>query len=304
MSMRTFQTPTRNYVFENRGIHSAVAVRGNPDLEAQTNIAYQAAVQHLFSKDVTGQFSVFFRDIYGLITVRPSLDEFGNQVSVYSNDDYASARGFEASLIKSFSHKFSAEVNYTYQLATGVASDPQQGLQAINGARLYLPISERPLRWDQRTTLSLQSVVRDPGKWGLRILWTYGSGLPFTPTFRNDRKPDPALENSRRLPANTALTIDGDKYFRIWGQDVTLFVDARNVLNARNIENVTFPTFPNPNVGEVGDEYLIYFTETGRAGGEYLFDTDGDGVLDWVPVRDPRVFQEGRNVRMGVSVSF
>ena len=57
-------------MFENRGIAASVAVRGNPDLEPETNIAYQAGVQHLFSRDISGQFSVFFKDIYGLITVR------------------------------------------------------------------------------------------------------------------------------------------------------------------------------------------------------------------------------------------
>ena len=147
-------------------------------------------------------------------------------------------------------------------------------------------------------------MVRDPGRWGFRFLWQYGSGFPFTPTFRNDRKPDPALDNSRRLPSNSILTVDGDKYFRVWGQNVTLFFDARNVLGAKNINNLSYPVFPNPFVGQSGDEYQIYFTETGRAGGAYLQDTNGDNFLDWVPVHDPRVFQEGRSVRMGVSVTF
>jgi outer membrane receptor protein involved in Fe transport len=300
----TYQTPGRNYVFENRGLSSTVAIRGNPDLEPETNIAYQAAVQHLFTRDLSGQFAVFFKDIYGLIATRATSDQYGNQISVYVNQDYASARGFEASLTKAFSHKFSAEVNYTYQIATGVASDPRQAQQFITGAGLYLPISEQPLDWDQRNTLTLQGVVRDPGRWGFRFLWQYGSGFPFTPAFRNDRKPDPILNNSRRQPSNSTLTVDGDKYFRVWGQNVTLFFDARNVLGAKDINQLSFGTFPNPYVGQSGDEYTIYYTETGRAGGAYLQDVNGDNVLDWVPLNDPRVFQEGRSVRMGLSITF
>ncbi len=300
----TYQTPSRNFVFENRGISSSVAVRGNPDLAPETNIQYQASMQHLFSRDVSGQFSVFFKDIYGLITVRQEADEAGNPVSSYRNGDYASSRGFEASIIKSFSHKFSTEVNYTYSLATGVASDPNSAQQFYNGGRLYLPISEKPLEWDQRHTVSVQAVVRDPGRWGMRMLWTYGSGFPFTPAFRNDRRPDPALDNSRRLPSQARLTLDGDKYYKVWGQNVTLFFDARNVLDAKNINNLTLGGGGNPNVNTAGDDYTIYYTETGRAGGAYLQDINGDSVLDWVPVRDPRVFDEGRNVRMGVSITF
>jgi outer membrane receptor protein involved in Fe transport len=300
----TFQTPARQYIFENRGVQSSVGVRGNPDLEPETNISYQAGVQHLFSRDISGQFSVFFKDIYGLITVRQERDEFGNLVNVYFNGDYASSRGFETSLIKSFSHKFSAEVNYTFQLATGVASDPNTALQFFNGGRLYLPIAEQSLDWDQRHTLSVQTVVRDPGKWGFRMLWLYGSGFPFTPSFRNDRRPDPALDNSRRLPSVARLTVDGDKYYKVWGQNVTLFFDARNVLNSKNIANLGGLNGLNPYVNGAGDDYLIYFTETGRSGGAYLQDVNGDNLLDWVPVRDPRVYEEGRSVRLGASVTF
>ena len=300
----TYQTPGRSFIFENRGISSSVAVLGNPDLLPETNIAYEAGVQHLFTKDISGQFGVFFKDIYNLIKVDQRRGIATPTERYYTNGDYASARGFEASLLKSFSHKFSADVNYTYSIATGVASDPRNALQFFNGGRLYLPISEQPLDWDQRHTLSITSTIRDPGKWGLRMLWTYGSGFPFTPKFRNDRKPDPAFENSRRLPSQARLTLDGDKFYKIWGQNVQLFLDARNLLDATNIQALSFGSFSPYVNGALADDYTIYYTETGRAGGAYLQDTNGDNVLDWVPLHDPRVFEEGRNVRMGVMLSF
>jgi len=299
----TYQTPARSFIFENRGISSTVGVKGNPDLEPETNISYQAGVQHIFTKDISGKFGVFFKDIYGLITVRQERDEAGNLVNVFFNGDYASARGFEASLNKSFSHKFSSELNYTYSIASGVASDPNTALQFFNGGRLYLPISEQPLDWDQRHTVSIVSTIREPGRWGLRMLWSYGSGFPFTPAFRNDRRPDPVLTNSRRQPSLARLTLDGDKFYKIWGQNMTLFVDARNILDATNITAIS-PGVRSPFVNTAGDDYRIYYTETGRAGGAYLQDVNGDNVLDWVPVHDPRVFEEGRNVRMGISVTF
>ncbi|HEY2955959.1 MAG TPA: TonB-dependent receptor [Candidatus Eisenbacteria bacterium] len=300
----TYQNPSFINVFQARGQTTALLVQGNPDLEPETNVAYQAAVQHLFSRDVSGQFAVFFRDIYGLVTTRQKTLPSGDVVNYFFNGDYASSRGFEASIIKSFSHKFSAEVNYTYSLATGVASDPNSALQFFNGGQLYLPISEQALDWDQRNTLSLQSVVREPGRWGFRILWQYGSGFPFTPRFLNDRRPDPALNNSRRLPSSSRLTIDGDKFYKIWGQNVNLFFDARNVLNATNIAALSQSAFPNQNINRSGDDYLIYYTETGRAGGAFQQDINGDGIDDWIPLHDPRVFEEGRNVRLGVSVTF
>jgi TonB-dependent receptor-like protein/carboxypeptidase-like protein len=300
-----YQIPNRDFLFENRGSQATVPIRGNPNLEAQTNIEYQAAVQHLFSRDVAGQFAVFFRDIYGLINTRQVRDPATNLlVNTYVNEDYASARGFEASVTKRLSHRFATDLNYTYSIATGVASNPNDGLQFANGTQLYLPISEQPLIWDQRHTLSASLVMRDPGRWGGSLLWTFGSGLPYTPAFRDDRKPDPMLTNSRRLPSQSTLSIMVDKFFRVWAQRVTLFADARNVLNAKNISSLTFGGFPNPFINQVGDEYLIYYTETGRPGGAYLKDTNGDGKEDWVPLHDPRVWQEGRSIRVGVGMSF
>ena len=128
----TYQTPEHRYIFENRGVGTSVGTRGNPDLEPETDVSYQAGMQHLFSRDVSGQFGLFFRDIYGLISVQQERDEFGNLVNVFVNKDYASSRGFEASLLKSFSHKFSAEINYTFSIASGVASDPNDALQFFN----------------------------------------------------------------------------------------------------------------------------------------------------------------------------
>jgi outer membrane receptor protein involved in Fe transport len=301
----TYQTVTSAALFENRGLASSVGTQGNPDLEPETDVSYQAALQHAFTRDLYGQFSVFFRDIYGLLTVRPERDAAGNQVSVWSNGDYASTRGFELSLARGFSHHFSSDVAYTYSVATGVASDPAQAQQFVNGGKLYLPISERALRWDQRHSLSWQAALRYPGEWGMHVQWSYSSGLPFTPQFRNDRRQDPKLENSRRLPTASRLGLSGDRYLKLWGQDLTLFVDARNVFDARNIAGLSWGDGFNPNVNlSGGDDYAIYYTETGRAGGAYLQDTNGDHVLDWVPLHDPRVFEEGRNVRLGLAMRF
>ena len=46
----TYQTPARNFMFENRGIASRSASAATPTSSPRPNIAYQAGVQHLFSQ--------------------------------------------------------------------------------------------------------------------------------------------------------------------------------------------------------------------------------------------------------------
>ena len=76
------------------------------------------------------------------------------------------------------------------------------------------------------------------------------------------------------------------------------------MLNAHTIVNLSPADFPPPPQFN-NLNYQIYYTETGKAGGAYLGeDTNEDGVQDWVPLHDPRVFGEGRSVRVGAKVKF
>jgi outer membrane receptor for ferrienterochelin and colicin len=301
---RYFQIPDRIYIFENRGI--LASVRGNPDLDAETTISYQFGIQHVFTPTVVGQFAVYFKDIFGLLTTRQlTAPGTPDVVWTYVNQDYASSRGFEASLTKRFSHNFSAEVAYTFGYATGVASDEEETLRSSEEL-LYLPISEQPLDWDQRHSLNTTLYISDPGNWSASFVWRYGSGFPFTPRQRLQKTIDPKDRNTGRLPSTSTLDVQGDKFYKIWGQEFTFFLQARNLLDAKNIRDLEPSNWPaGLSSSEDLIDYLAYYTETGQAGGAFLSDDrDGDGLADWEPLNDPRVYHEGRVVRVGVGVTF
>ena len=108
---------------------------------------------------------------------------------MFPSEDYASSRGFEASLVKRFSHKFSGEINYTYSIATGVASDPNQGLQFANGNK-SITIPQLDMTWDAGAlTLSGTGVDHNGPDWRLPFGHKHGKGqvmaiinlLPPTP---------------------------------------------------------------------------------------------------------------------------
>jgi outer membrane receptor for ferrienterochelin and colicin len=299
---RFYQFPDRQYLYNNRTVTDN-RIRGNPNLSNETTVAYQAAIQHLFSESVKGQFSVYYKDIFGLLSVESvRAESSANLVDQYVNRDYASSRGFEMSLTRQFAGGFTGELAYTFGVATGVASDPN----ANNEQNFrYLPISEQPLDWDKRHTFDASFSVADPtGNWSLGVTWSFGTGFPYTPQARDTRDIEPEVVNSRRLPSDTNLDIQGERHYHVWGQPFKVFVQANNLLDTRNINTLEpnlFPLAP----GLDGDEYIVYFSETGNAGGAYLGeDLDGDGGEDWVPVHDPRVFAEGRNIRLGVSLNF
>jgi outer membrane receptor for ferrienterochelin and colicin len=300
---RLFQVPDRLYLYQGRNI--SAQARGNPNLDPQTTIAYQLGVQHLFSKEIYGQFGVYFKDIFGLLTtVNEEVPGFAVTVPTYVNGDYASSRGLEMTLIKRHSHGFSGELNYTYGNSTGTASDPNRALASSGNLRdQYKPTAEQPLDWDQRHSISATLRLGNEKDWAASFVYQFGTGFPYTPQQRDQRQIDPATVNASRLPSTSTLSVQAERFFRVWGQSVTFYLQGTNLLDAKNITELQPSLWPNNQVN--ADSYIVYYTETGRAGGAFLTqDLNGDGKEDWFPVDDPRVFQQGRVIRVGAGVQF
>lgn len=299
---RYYQYPERYQLYENRAAIDGRPI-GNPDLEPETTVAYQAALQHVFGSAVRGQFAVYYQDVFGLIDQRLiTLPNSAAEVPRYENEAYASSRGFEISLTRSFSAGLTGQLSYTYGVATGIASDPSSATSL--GLR-YVPISEQPLDWDRRHGFGAAFSLVDPrGRWSVGGTWQIQSGFPYTPRERSTRDVEPEVVNSRRLPATMTLNLSASRHFSVWGRELRAFVRADNVLDSRSIVALTGVT-PLPSPAFDPDHYVVYYTETGNVGGAYLAaDRDGDGQEDWIPLNDPTTLGEGRSVRVGIGMVF
>ncbi|MEZ4653092.1 MAG: TonB-dependent receptor [Candidatus Eisenbacteria bacterium] len=173
---RFYQIPERQYLFDNRGVLDG-RTQGNPNLTNETTVSYQAGIQHLFSDLVAGQFSVYYKDIFGLLTTEQRAS-FGNvsNVTSYVNKDYASARGFEATL---------SVVSRT--------TSPASSTTDSGSPRASLPI---PTRSPSRTSRTCRSPSR---------LWTRTCGTPSGST-RPSRSPAPGAPPSSGNTRAASLT--------------------------------------------------------------------------------------------------
>ena len=300
---RFTQWPSHTRLFRTQESVGALGTLGNPNLEPELTVSYQAGVSHQFTDDIAGNFTVFNKDIYGLVSSSQVTDDStGIQSFRFTNKTYASSRGLEVSLEKRLTRRLGFEVYYTYAFADGVASDADFGRSA--DGLTHLPTEELPLNWDQRHTFNVTMRLRDRNKWGATMIYSFGSGLPWTPFDRFARLQPPEAENSRRLEPSHKLSVQGRKQFNVYGRELTLFFEGRNLLDS----DVLLPGQTAPGVFPLmlfsQMDNGSYLTETGQYGGAFLQDINDDGLDEFNPVFDPTIWETHRIWRLGLGFEF
>jgi outer membrane cobalamin receptor len=268
-------------------------VVGYSGLEPEVTTSYQFGAEHQFSQNLAMDVTGFYRDIFGLLATEgstPFESQPGKEIFYYVNKDYASVRGVEFKLTKRFANYFMGNFSYTWLQATGVSSDENQGAQADALGLPRQPLKEIPLNWDERHSVSGFLFVSDPGNWEVTFDYNYGSGTPYTPSVLGQKEIQPEDVNSGKRPSHQVLNIRGTKKYTLYGQEFSLFFEAHNVFDKKNL-------------GGLGAYGAEYYTMTGSLGGAYVETApDGSEVLE--PLNDPSVFQEGRSISVGISVDW
>lgn len=158
------------------------------------------------------------------------------------NSDFAVIKGVTLSLNQRDPSGFYAGADYTFQIANGTASDPYAYMNAVSGGS-DPEVQLLSLAWDQRHTVNLVGGY-NTSFWGVNVVGSYGSGLPYTPRASVDITS--LLENSDIKPATFNVDVRGFYRVSVAGFNPEFFVRITNLLDRLN---------------EVG-----VYNDTGRAG--------------------------------------
>jgi outer membrane receptor protein involved in Fe transport len=248
-------------------------VYGNPDLKPQSTVMYEIGFRQEFFDNLVVDATGFYRDIRNWITSSP-LIETRNLVSysMYINKDYSNVKGITLTVNKRLSDLWGFDLNYTYQVAEGTNSTPEDAFNAQrdnNAPTLYLT----PLNWDQRHLVNA-SLYLGESDWGASLTARYGTGLPYTPSITQyiaDRGITSGLQqNSLRKPAQFTLDLKLNKTFDVAGVNVNAFLTVFNLLDNRVVvkvfDDTGLPDYtteaqnvgPDPNRPNTVAEYLRY----------------------------------------------
>ncbi|MBI3580096.1 MAG: TonB-dependent receptor [Ignavibacteriales bacterium] len=280
-----FQFPLFDYLYS--GINPAQlrggaknVLAGNPDLEPERTISWEAGFKHGINENVVASITYFKKNFTNQIDAK-TLIPFDSKAAgdygfaSYVNNAEATATGIEFVLSRERDEKLSGSASYTYMLTEGVSDYVNQ---QINLAQWGFPLVAKPypLSWDQRHALKLDAEFQLIGGIQSNLVALYNSPHPYTyyPT-RDGFKPADTTKaftpNNERMENVVIVNLKLTKQFEFGDQNkykLTVFADGRNILNSKNIR---------------------WVDSNGRVGGE---------------LSDPSAYYDFRRVRVGVKFEF
>jgi len=248
-----FEVPPFQYLYNNPNFRIPLSgdfpalignTIGNADLKPQETTMYEIGLQQEIMPNLGINVTAYYKDIRNLLGVELFVKNNFKKFAEYINTDYGAVTGLTISLDKRFSDGLGASVDYTYQVAKGNESDPND---AFNKAQASPPIEANtqlvPLAWDRRNSLNFTVTAGIPNDIIGSLVGQLGTGLPYTPSFQNQRT---GLENSANMPTFFNVDLYVTKYLKLAGLNLSVFLKIYNLFDTANELNV--------------------FTDTGRAG--------------------------------------
>lgn len=214
-----------------------VGVIGNANLNAKKNVKGEIGLKQEVYEGFVVDVTAYFQDIRNLAGTRNTLIDLAGGAAQYNkidNTDFAYVKGLVLTLNYNSPAGYYGSLDYTYQIAKGTASDPEDARDAATSGSLP-EVFLIPLDWDQRHTVNLNAGY-DSQNWGINVVGRYGSGMPYTPIMTTDIST--TLQNSEIMPYT--LNFDMNLYYltEFMGLQQRWFVRVRNVFDKLNANEV------------------------------------------------------------------
>ena len=310
-----YQVPNYTYLYTNMqgDLTTGLPIVGNPELGLERASTYELGLDHLIGDNIRLDITAYYKDMEDLVTLRnlANINNVGiSQAYQFINADYGSVRGFDVAIDKMRGDGLiSASLSYSYMQATGNGSDAYEAYYTYlspSATDSEPPVTEYPLDFDQRHTLTGVLDIRAPrdwsgsflglglpSAWGINLVGYYGSGLPYTKTDVSGYRL--GERNGARLPASYTVDMRVNKDFYFGSRNdnyLTLFIEVDNLFNRLNVIDVY-------SVTGAPDDDNDNIVSSGLTLDQSLLDQ-----LDYLYDHDPQNYSAPRTIRTGLEYNF
>jgi len=295
-----FQTPNLDYLYVNPEFelyylqstvsappNSLLNVLGNANLSPQKTVIYEIGLQQQISDDFALDVTAYRKDIRNLLSTEVLQLFTGGFYSHYINRDYANIKGITISLEKRQNEGISGvggSVDYTFQIAKGNASDPNDAFLNTQAGKETLK-QMRPLDWDRRHQINATISFGKVNDYNISIIGKLATGFPYTSVYGSGAY----IENNSRKPFTYNFDAYYYKNFSLGGLKYTAFIRLFNIFDRLNEIQV--------------------FPDTGRAGysltpfHQSFLHPRGINELEDYFIR-PDFYSSPREIQIGLSLEF
>lgn len=288
-----FQRPDAYFLYRNMYLEDFTKVGnyvGNPNIEPEKTVAYEIGVEHLFSDNIKGSITGYYKDVTNLMNWYKYIGENlqGIELNVYGNADYGNIKGLEFALTKRLSRYWGGSVNYTFSVAKGRSSTSGSGAGAFTDSRRLNYLS-----FDQTHTINTNLTLCTPSdpifglrfgrykpftNWRANFQFKFGSGLPYS-SYGTGKI------NDKRLPATYNTDLRLSKQIAVAKVNMNVFLDVFNLFNRLNVDYINSSMYYDQS-----DNPAIVMSKA-------LFGEEGY-------VYNPQAYSDRRQYRFGVEMQF
>jgi outer membrane receptor protein involved in Fe transport len=250
-------------------------VFGNPDVKPEKTVQYEFGYKNAVTDNLGVTVNLYYKDIRELLGVQFVNTYTGAQYSRLSNIDFGSVSGFTLSIDLRRMGMVNSKIDYTWQMAKGNTSDPQETARLAEAGFESRP-QTIPFNWDQRHTLNMTVGITPTEDLNITVMMRYSSGQPYTPRISTIIE-GTTTRNSGLKPDGFLVDLRAEKSFAFAGWQWSVFTRVFNLFNARYFNGGVF-------------------SSTGSA--DYSANPEGDRTA----LLDPTRYLAPRRVELGFSV--
>jgi outer membrane receptor protein involved in Fe transport len=203
---------------------------GNAELKPQQTTIYEIGLQQQLSSVYAITLTVYFKDIRNLLGTEVLYTINSIRYGRYINRDYGYVRGVTFTFERRFVDGIAANIDYTFQISKGNASDPNNAFLDAESNRETEKV-QVPLSWDRTHQLNASINFGQPQDYIFSIVTRFGTGFPYT---TQTRVITPYVENGGRKPSQFIIDLYFNKNFNLGKFDTALFLRVFNLLDRRN----------------------------------------------------------------------
>ncbi|MDP3149317.1 MAG: TonB-dependent receptor [Ignavibacteria bacterium] len=209
---------------------------GNANVNPQKSIQYELGLQQQLTEDFKFDLTAYNKDVRDYIFTQTVYTQKARQYRILTNLAYSNVKGITLSFLKRRSADgiFAATLDYTFQVAEGNRTEPQEDLFFSEAAGKQTETYLVPLSFDRSHLINGTLTFSEPKSWSLGVIYNIQAGTPYTVVLPPSLSTITYQQNSANKSMQWEVDLKFEKYFDLGGINYSVFVYVTNLFDTQN----------------------------------------------------------------------